>query len=54
MGELFGDGMEMRWLMEEEGGVGRSEFELGEPEEAEETDMERDRALLDPMGMGLE
>lgn len=55
MGELDGEGMEIRWPMDEEGGVGRSEVELWEPDEAEETDMERPLPRrADPMGIGFE
>jgi hypothetical protein len=54
MGEVDGEGIEMRWPIDE-GGVGSSELELIEPDELEEVDMDRDRPLPEfPMGMGLE
>lgn len=52
MGEADGEGMEMRCPIDE-GGVGRSEWELIEPDELEEVDMDRPRPEF-PMGMGLE
>lgn len=54
MGEFDGDGIVMRWPMDE-GGVGRSDVvELAEPDEADETDTERLRPRAGPMGIGLE
>jgi hypothetical protein len=54
MGDADGEGIVIRWLMDD-GGVGRSELELMEPDEVEEveTERERPRPCL-PMGIGLE
>lgn len=57
MGEVDGDGIESRCEPTDvEAGVGSSEPELVEPEEDDETDMERDlpRAPLKGMEMGSE
>lgn len=51
MGDCDGEGMEILWEpVALDGGVGRSELE---PDEAEETETERDLPR-GPMGMGLE
>jgi len=57
MGELPGEGIEIRWELDEaEGGVfGRSKVELAEPDDADETEAERPRPFVrEAMGMGSE
>ena len=55
MGEVEGDGIEIRWAVADEGGVWRSEFEVNEPVDADETEVERPRfRCMPPMGIGLE
>lgn len=57
MGELEGEvgGIEMRWEPKEpEGGVGRSEVELAEPEDVEETETERALPREEEIGIGSE
>lgn len=55
MGEAEGEGIETRWGPIDDGGVGRSELELIEPDEVDEVDMDRDLPRAEPpMGIGLE
>jgi hypothetical protein len=55
MGEFEGEGIVIRWdPMEPEAGVASSDPELRDPEDADDTDMDRPLAFREAMGIGTE